>query len=148
MPGLHIGELIGGPDRDRTDDLFHAMEARSQLRHRPTCCKDATLLLSLLRCDSSNRWRKRLHRGDPGDDQGHTFKKSGVVIGEDNTPGRVRQRVLVLVDASVAMSQIILGIVLSLGECCGLFLDYEANREAIKGAEGNHRLPQAEPGAC
>ncbi len=29
-------EMIGGPDRDRTDDLFHAMEARSQLRHRPT----------------------------------------------------------------------------------------------------------------
>ncbi len=28
-------EIIGGPDRDRTDDLFHAMEARSQLRHRP-----------------------------------------------------------------------------------------------------------------
>ena len=26
----------GGPGRDRTDDLFHAMEARSQLRHRPT----------------------------------------------------------------------------------------------------------------
>jgi integrase len=26
---------IGGPGRDRTDDLFHAMEARSQLRHRP-----------------------------------------------------------------------------------------------------------------
>jgi hypothetical protein len=30
--------IIGGPGRDRTDDLFHAMEARSQLRHRPTCC--------------------------------------------------------------------------------------------------------------
>jgi hypothetical protein len=28
--------IIGGPGRDRTDDLFHAMEARSQLRHRPT----------------------------------------------------------------------------------------------------------------
>ena len=28
--------FVGGPDRDRTDDLFHAMEARSQLRHRPT----------------------------------------------------------------------------------------------------------------
>ena len=28
--------LRGGPGRDRTDDLFHAMEARSQLRHRPT----------------------------------------------------------------------------------------------------------------
>src|SRR5450432_4323299 len=47
-------ELFGGPDRDRTDDLFHAMEARSQLRHRPTCCRDATLLLSLLGVDSSN----------------------------------------------------------------------------------------------
>jgi hypothetical protein len=32
--------LFGGPDRDRTDDLFHAMEARSQLRHRPTLRKD------------------------------------------------------------------------------------------------------------
>ena len=28
--------VLGGPGRDRTDDLFHAMEARSQLRHRPT----------------------------------------------------------------------------------------------------------------
>ena len=28
-------EKLGGPGRDRTDDLFHAMEARSQLRHRP-----------------------------------------------------------------------------------------------------------------
>jgi len=26
---------FGGPGRVRTDDLFHAMEARSQLRHRP-----------------------------------------------------------------------------------------------------------------
>jgi hypothetical protein len=33
--GTGIGG-IGGPGRDRTDDLFHAMEARSQLRHRPT----------------------------------------------------------------------------------------------------------------
>ncbi len=30
-------EKLGGPGRDRTGDLFHAMEARSQLRHRPTC---------------------------------------------------------------------------------------------------------------
>ena len=35
-------EIIGGPDRDRTGDLFHAMEARSQLRHRPTLRKDFT----------------------------------------------------------------------------------------------------------
>ena len=38
-------DLIGGPGRDRTDDLFHAMEARSQLRHRPTI-GETTLLLS------------------------------------------------------------------------------------------------------
>ena len=50
-------EMIGGPDRDRTGDLFHAMEARSQLRHRPTRRRDATLLLSLLLLDSSNHLR-------------------------------------------------------------------------------------------
>jgi hypothetical protein len=33
---VNTGESVGGPGRDRTDDLFHAMEARSQLRHRPT----------------------------------------------------------------------------------------------------------------
>ena len=35
IDGGHFRKL-GGPGRDRTDDLFHAMEARSQLRHRPT----------------------------------------------------------------------------------------------------------------
>ena len=38
-------EMIGGPDRDRTDDLFHAMEARSQLRHRPTKGRTTFILL-------------------------------------------------------------------------------------------------------
>ena len=28
-------EAFGGPEGIRTLDLFHAMEARSQLRHRP-----------------------------------------------------------------------------------------------------------------
>jgi hypothetical protein len=37
-------EMIGGPDRDRTDDLFHAMEARSQLRHRPTLRRTPSIL--------------------------------------------------------------------------------------------------------
>jgi hypothetical protein len=32
----YVVKIFGGPGRDRTDDLFHAMEARSQLRHRPT----------------------------------------------------------------------------------------------------------------
>ena len=36
-----LAENFGGPGRDRTDDLFHAMEARSQLRHRPTFRKDS-----------------------------------------------------------------------------------------------------------
>ena len=38
-------DLIGGPDRDRTGDLFHAMEARSQLRHRPTKGRTSFILL-------------------------------------------------------------------------------------------------------
>jgi integrase len=33
---VQVSENFGGPGRDRTDDLFHAMEARSQLRHRAT----------------------------------------------------------------------------------------------------------------
>ena len=41
---FNLDELIGGPDRDRTGDLFHAMEARSQLRHRPTPGKDLSIL--------------------------------------------------------------------------------------------------------
>jgi len=53
--------VIGGPDRDRTDDLFHAMEARSQLRHRPTCRGDATLLLSLLGGIPSNLGGGRIY---------------------------------------------------------------------------------------
>ena len=43
---LIYGGLIGGPDRDRTDDLFHAMEARSQLRHRPTFRWDNSLIFA------------------------------------------------------------------------------------------------------
>jgi hypothetical protein len=41
MEVVHLDGVVGGPDRDRTDDLFHAMEARSQLRHRPTLRKDS-----------------------------------------------------------------------------------------------------------
>jgi hypothetical protein len=44
-------EVFGGPDRDRTDDLFHAMEARSQLRHRPTL--GGTRLFSRMRRSKS-----------------------------------------------------------------------------------------------
>jgi hypothetical protein len=34
---MQVGQLagVGGPGEIRTHDLFHAMEARSQLRHRP-----------------------------------------------------------------------------------------------------------------
>ena len=41
-------DLIGGPDRDRTDDLFHAMEARSQTAPQAHKRQDATFLLSPL----------------------------------------------------------------------------------------------------
>jgi len=45
MPQAYVSQgFIGGPDRDRTDDLFHAMEARSQLRHRPTHRRDSLIL--------------------------------------------------------------------------------------------------------
>ena len=30
---------IGGANRDRTDDLLHAMQALSQLSYSPTCCE-------------------------------------------------------------------------------------------------------------
>ena len=54
--------LIGGPDRDRTDDLFHAMEARSQLRHRPTLWRDFLIL-------ADARWQvKPLVRNKAGRD--------------------------------------------------------------------------------
>src|SRR5579875_474817 len=43
--GFSMKGLFGGPDRDRTDDLFHAMEARSQLRHRPTLWEDNEVYL-------------------------------------------------------------------------------------------------------
>ena len=46
-------DLIGGPDRDRTGDLFHAMEARSQLRHRPT--KEGTSFILLEDASSVKR---------------------------------------------------------------------------------------------
>ena len=39
---MYVRREIGGPGRDRTGDLFHAMEARSQLRHRPTVLGDTT----------------------------------------------------------------------------------------------------------
>jgi hypothetical protein len=51
-----MSELIGGPDRDRTDDLFHAMEARSQLRHRPTSPKKRLFSFSTSKIDSSNTY--------------------------------------------------------------------------------------------
>src|SRR5579875_2398749 len=59
LPNCFLGvryviELIGGPDRDRTDDLFHAMEARSQLRHRPTLPKGRLTSFSTSKIDSSN----------------------------------------------------------------------------------------------
>ena len=35
-------ERFGGPDRDRTGDLINAIDARSQLRYRPTLERSLT----------------------------------------------------------------------------------------------------------
>ncbi len=56
-----FGWLFGGPDRDRTDDLFHAMEARSQLRHRPTLRKDFSYSLGRSRIRQCARNKPLLH---------------------------------------------------------------------------------------
>ena len=66
-------DLIGGPDRDRTDDLFHAMEARSQLRHRPTysglqlpyCLRSEGIRQTLARdAGEHGRGRQKIHRSE------------------------------------------------------------------------------------
>ena len=56
-------EIIGGPDRDRTDDLFHAMEARSQLRHRPTMT-NLPIFVESARFVKPRRRVRRSRRGD------------------------------------------------------------------------------------
>jgi hypothetical protein len=59
---------FGGPGRDRTDDLFHAMEARSQLRHRPTqrfAVIPATLSFSRTLSAKSNLPTKDVHFQPP-----------------------------------------------------------------------------------
>ena len=55
---------VGGPGRDRTDDLFHAMEARSQLRHRPTIAGNSYIIVAQWLRDSqrhrdnfANQWK-------------------------------------------------------------------------------------------
>ena len=52
----YVVEMIGGPDRDRTDDLFHAMEARSQLRHRPTLGKADSIFMERVRFVKRGPW--------------------------------------------------------------------------------------------
>ena len=57
---LQVIDIFGGPGRDRTDDLFHAMEARSQLRHRPT---ERLFLFSLRVRQSSNEHQSKATSG-------------------------------------------------------------------------------------
>src|SRR5215469_9028353 len=62
---VSLVEGFGGPGRDRTDDLFHAMEARSQLRHRPTPKKQSRdVLIFAQRLGLVNRNRR--HEGLSG----------------------------------------------------------------------------------
>ena len=72
-------EKIGGPDRDRTDDLFHAMEARSQLRHRPTM---TNLLILVESAWFVKPWHcaRCSHRGDLKGDGAARGRDLGVSI--------------------------------------------------------------------
>src|SRR5579862_9246859 len=137
--------LFGGPDRDRTDDLFHAMEARSQLRHRPTVAEDATLLFSLRVNDSSMRCGRacklRLHTTD---DQRDAFGKPRIVLQEHLGSGRGCKRIELSVDALVTPSQVILRIRCARRQLRGLLFNHESNRIAIESAEADNRLPQRE----
>jgi hypothetical protein len=69
-------ELFGGPDRDRTDDLFHAMEARSQLRHRPTTLSlwAAKGLVKLPSASGVRCWQLRLPTEAVHDAHVHAFR--------------------------------------------------------------------------
>src|ERR1017187_10811311 len=53
-------ERNGGPGRVRTVDLFHAMEARSQLRHRPIFAADRQVPDRETRSLAGTRLRKAL----------------------------------------------------------------------------------------
>jgi hypothetical protein len=47
-------KCFGGPGEIRTHDLFHAMEARSQLRHRPLLGGSRTTYASRVRVSQYN----------------------------------------------------------------------------------------------
>ena len=68
-------EIFGGPDRDRTDDLFHAMEARSQLRHRPTRKGQLSYCRGSGPASQTRRWREKAAalRATAGFERGHVL---------------------------------------------------------------------------
>src|SRR5215472_3121086 len=51
-----IDELKYGPDRDRTGDLLNAIQARSQLRYRPTQGKTIFCSTPQPACYARRRW--------------------------------------------------------------------------------------------
>ena len=56
---------FGGPGRVRTVDLFHAMEARSQLRHRPAYRCVTLLYHTIGRATRGGNGADGLSRGGP-----------------------------------------------------------------------------------
>src|SRR5690348_16340500 len=61
-----LDEVGGGPEGTRTPDLLHAMQTRSQLRHRPKCrvCRAAAPGLALMRRPShDSTWGRTGARG-------------------------------------------------------------------------------------
>ena len=74
-----VGLCFGGPGEIRTHDLFHAMEARSQLRHRPT-----------VRYFHTISWRLRYHGRDAAIDGSRTSLGTALRIHEDRQPAPAR----------------------------------------------------------
>jgi hypothetical protein len=109
--GAAAPAFFGGPGRDRTDDLFHAMEARSQTAPQAHCVAGATFLFSLGRLDSSMRGGTLCERlRHSRDNQGHSFRKAGVVFLKQLRAGCCRQRVEILVDPLLSRRQVVAGI--------------------------------------
>ena len=67
--GPYVDPIVlgfGGPDRDRTGDLLNAIQARSQLRYRPTLERTSNI--------SPAGRRSSKTRGTPGFDWQHQFR--------------------------------------------------------------------------
>src|SRR3984885_50166 len=85
-----------------------------KLRHRPTCCRDATFPFSLLERDTSMRAvRREKNRCEASQNHGNALSKTLIMVQEHFRSCCRGKRIQLLIDTSLAGSQIILRIRLS-----------------------------------